>query len=220
MRIAVVSNEHELIESCRVVADLRPHIYVEAEVVSPWEVRDLVERGDVDCLVYASDTLRAQFALARHLGDCTTCADAPRSIVVARNLCPATVYGLLAFGVDDVVELTDDVESFARDLADAVDARRLVCASHLVGGVLPPPPLVGRRIVSRDPVDEAIVELVAAGYTDREIAEVMHYSHQSIRNKLSRILMESGLRNRTQLAALQIYTRDSEADPSSELVTA
>ena len=42
--------------------------------------------------------------------------------------------------------------------------------------------------------------MITAGYSDKEIAEVMHYSHQTIRNRVSHLLLQSGARNRTQLA--------------------
>ena len=46
----------------------------------------------------------------------------------------------------------------------------------------------------------AIVTLVAEGYSNEEIANKFHYSHQTIRNRLSDLLKNTGLSNRTELA--------------------
>ena len=43
---------------------------------------------------------------------------------------------------------------------------------------------------------------IVEGLTDPEIAEKLHYAVQSIRNRVSRLLAESGARNRTHLVAL------------------
>ena len=55
-----------------------------------------------------------------------------------------------------------------------------------------------------DAADREIVRLVAAGFTDREIAEIVNYSHQTIRNRVSRILCDTGARNRTHLACMYL----------------
>ena len=57
-----------------------------------------------------------------------------------------------------------------------------------------------RLIPVADDVDRSIIQMIAAGYTDREIAEAVFLSHQTIRNRVSRILTYSGARNRTHLA--------------------
>lgn len=58
--------------------------------------------------------------------------------------------------------------------------------------------------------DEQIMTLVAEGYTNPEIADVLHYASQTIRNRVSAILNESGCRNRTELASAWNRHRISE----------
>lgn len=55
-----------------------------------------------------------------------------------------------------------------------------------------------------DAVDREIVRLVASGFTDKEISDVVNYSHQTIRNRISRILGDTGARNRTHLACMYL----------------
>jgi DNA-binding NarL/FixJ family response regulator len=55
-----------------------------------------------------------------------------------------------------------------------------------------------------DQTDVEIVEMIAAGYSDRDIAAAVCLNHQTVRNHVSRILCESGARNRTHLAAMYL----------------
>ena len=49
-------------------------------------------------------------------------------------------------------------------------------------------------------LDRQILQLLALGFTDNEIADVLHYSNQTIRNHISATLRTTGSRNRTELA--------------------
>lgn len=57
-----------------------------------------------------------------------------------------------------------------------------------------------RVIATMDAVDEGIVNLVAEGLSDKQIGSALGLSPQTIRNRVSRMLNDSGLRNRTELA--------------------
>lgn len=57
-----------------------------------------------------------------------------------------------------------------------------------------------RIIATMDAVDERIVNLVAEGLSDKQIGSALGLSPQTIRNRISRMLSDSGLRNRTELA--------------------
>jgi len=64
-------------------------------------------------------------------------------------------------------------------------------------------------------VDERIVDFVAQGLADKQIAKVMGLSVQTIRNRVSRMLIDSGLRNRTELAVQ--YVRNHPEVPGLDL---
>ncbi len=61
--------------------------------------------------------------------------------------------------------------------------------------------------------DREIVEMIAAGYTDRDIAAAVCLNHQTVRNHVSRILCESGARNRTHLAAIYLKSVCEGSEP-------
>ena len=65
--------------------------------------------------------------------------------------------------------------------------------------------------------DREIVEMIAAGYSDREIAAAVCLNHQTVRNHVSRILCESGARNRTHLAAIYLKSVCEGSEPFAAL---
>jgi DNA-binding NarL/FixJ family response regulator len=55
--------------------------------------------------------------------------------------------------------------------------------------------------VAQDETDHAILELVCVGLRDQDIAEVLGYSVQAIKNRISLMLARAGSPNRTQIAS-------------------
>lgn len=53
---------------------------------------------------------------------------------------------------------------------------------------------------ARDAIDREILDLVSVGMQDADIANVVHASTQTVKNRISAMLDRSGYRNRTQLA--------------------
>ena len=106
------------------------------------------------------------------------------------------------YGFDGVVEERDldgPLEGFVEQL------ERIVSAP--TGGTSEPDlidvytsVIDSRIIATMDAVDERIVNLVAEGLSDKQIGSAMGLSPQTIRNRVSRMLNDSGLRNRTELA--------------------
>ena len=57
---------------------------------------------------------------------------------------------------------------------------------------------------SRRALDAKIARLVAYGLSDQEIAEILNYRHQTIRNRVSKMLGDFGLKNRTELSLMAL----------------
>ena len=56
-----------------------------------------------------------------------------------------------------------------------------------------------------DDIDRRIVAYITLGLSDREIAAKVHLSSQTVRNRVSRILVRTHLENRTQLAMMCVH---------------
>jgi len=130
----------------------------------------------------------------------------PRALALAR-----------LHGFDDVVDAKDldaPLDAFVDRLEKVVSAPSETSSS---------PDLIdvytmvdkSRTLAVSDAVDERIVDFVAQGLADKQIAKVLGLSVQTIRNRVSRMLIDSGPRNRTELAVQ--YVRNHPAVPGLDL---
>lgn len=108
-------------------------------------------------------------------------------------------------GIDAVLDVNLPAEQFAVQLGEVVIGRRgLPELSELEHDVAPVLELPVRPIAYHDATDIEIVRLLATGLSDKEIATTVFLSGQTVRNRISRILQESHLENRTQLTAIYL----------------
>jgi DNA-binding NarL/FixJ family response regulator len=106
------------------------------------------------------------------------------------------------YGFDGVVEERDldgPLEGFVEQLERIVSAPTGDAAEPDLIDVYTSV-IDSRVIATMDAVDERIVNLVAEGLSDKQIGSAIGLSPQTIRNRVSRMLNDSGLRNRTELA--------------------
>jgi hypothetical protein len=71
----------------------------------------------------------------------------------------------------------------------------------------------------RDSIDEDIVRLISYGFSNAEIAESIRFSVQTVRNRISQLLLASGARNRTQLSTIYLlqFTTFNEGESHPRL---
>ncbi len=131
----------------------------------------------------------------------------PRIVIAAPNVDSAYVYRAFSFGANDVIDISRNDGHVAESLNAALSGGRPAYAAYLVGEVDTQGDVTSLRIDYADEVDRRIVPMIVAGSTDREIADILHFSHQAVRNRISRLLMRSGIRNRTQLASAFLVGR-------------
>lgn len=176
----------------------------------PQAISALLDEAPIDALCMQPGTfdewlvvraLMAKYGLSRQVA---------RFALFATKTDSAFVYRVLAYGVDDVVDLSNADDVLGVQLETLAHGRTRACDRFIIDDVEVPPVMAKQAIFYSDDVDRKIVPMLAIGYTDREIARVVNYSHQTIRNRVSRILLMSGLRNRTHLAAR--YTLDQLED--------
>lgn len=79
-------------------------------------------------------------------------------------------------------------------------------------GSVPFPAMSTKGIeIARDAIDREILDLVSVGMQDTDIADVVHVSTQTVKNRISAMLERSGYRNRTQLAWMHSSAELAEA---------
>lgn len=196
----------------RLCASLRS--YSESDVrVCGFESEKIVPEllaGTITTICLAPSAPEQWFLLQMSLARQTVPVVRPHVVLMAPHVDSPLVYRFLAYGADDVLDVASDDVVFFADVEKVMLGRDRVCRRYFVADVDPVPSLLVNSIDYSDKSDRQIVLLLAAGYTDREIADVVHFSHQVVRNRISRLLQNSGLRNRTQLAARSIVERLTE----------
>lgn len=125
-----------------------------------------------------------------------------RRVIFAIEVTPAIVVECIAAGMDAVLSINQTPVDMVAQLVDVVAGRMHLSnhpfAAHVDGAV--EEPSVFKTIAYHDAADIEIVRLVAAGLSDKEISHIVNYSGQTVRNRISRILQDSHIANRTQLA--------------------
>jgi DNA-binding NarL/FixJ family response regulator len=127
----------------------------------------------------------------------------PKFVVMSEHLTDF-VY-LTAFDVkaDALISRSQKLEEIRRVLVDAVagktffaeaDVRQIQerCRPFSVRYILP----------MLDSADREILQLVTQGLSDKEISSEVFMAHQTVRNRVSRLLQNFAVRNRTELAVL------------------
>ena len=103
-------------------------------------------------------------------------------------------------GFDDVLDLGRPADEIVGQLRRVVDGRSSLDRDALWTRVSRPLASPDVLTSPQDELDRRIIDLICIGLPDKEIAEVTHHSHQTIRNRISALLQRTGLVNRTQMA--------------------
>ena len=122
------------------------------------------------------------------------------SVLLARSPAPLFVSQARLFGFAGVVDTEVDTSSAVTAIQDLLTFGPPVAASEL--WTLDQSVLLENRFCEhcRDTRDVEILRYIVDGHTDAQIAEMMNLNAQTVRNRVSNMLLESGMANRTQLA--------------------
>jgi DNA-binding NarL/FixJ family response regulator len=94
--------------------------------------------------------------------------------------------------------------------ANLIDPATLRQASRRAGGDL------GDRLGMLTTREASIVELIAKGYSNREIAQELFLAEKTVKNYITTVLSKLGLRRRTEVASL-VARRDEQRRARGEL---
>lgn len=122
-----------------------------------------------------------------------------RCIVASRSIDNVLKIKTAHGGFFDVLDLTQDLENIVTQLQDDHRGTSQLDSDRLWTIIERPRSHGDMSDVPRDESDLAILELVRIGLTDAAIAESIHMSQQTVRNRVSAMLRRSGFTNRTQM---------------------
>lgn len=179
-------------------------VHMSGVVAFPGEARTILGREVVDILVVGHEYIEDVDSMLRECPD----GSSVMTVLLSLNPSVAELERARLNGIDVVTDVTHGMEaSVARILAtyDEFRTRSGIDRMYL--------DFHASVIWVADCTDREIVEMIAAGYSDREIAGFVCLSHQTVRNRVHRVLCESGARNRTHLAAIYLKSLYEGREP-------
>jgi DNA-binding NarL/FixJ family response regulator len=135
--------------------------------------------------------------LVHELGRATT---KTRSILVVDAWCDVVAYAAYRCGVSSVLGQPESVETLIQHIEDVASGRVVQNQKALqeIERSLDSTGLLA--LMSFNSTDTSILSYLCDGMTDKEIAQRVYLSAQTIRNRVSAMLHKTGKTNRTQLA--------------------
>ena len=170
--------------------------------------RDVLTSGDVDIVLLGKGRLEEWSQMWRD----GLFAHTPQFCAMLISTIPVSTSTLMEasqVGICDVVDLTMDRDAIGQRMVDLfAQLRRDI---PMQNGILDSHAERYQLLSDiSDDTDRKILQLIAQGKFDKEISKELFLSLQTIRNRVSRILTESGARNRTHLAVL--FTTEKARD--------
>jgi two-component system, NarL family, response regulator DevR len=206
----VICDDHTLFrEAIANIVDKHPNMEVVAGAASVSEGIDALKIHQPDVAVVdvrlgeGNGIVVAQWAKA-NLADCKVImisAFESDRVTVDAYTAAASAFVLKQITTSDLLQTISDVavglNFISHEDVHSAQARLNQSKSQLLGDL--------------SQSDRNILQLLATGKTDPEIATIMYLSTQTIRNRMSRLLGVFGLANRTQLALFVAnHSSDSE----------
>lgn len=192
MRVVGVVNEESLATPFATMLRLGGvHDFSVTHVVE--DVADLLGAGDVDVVVTGRHCARGLMELVAAMGDATRSRSKFALMTSVQNSDVVRLAAELEF--DAIVDIYQDPVAVHQQLRNIV----LMAEEwrHAPDTSASPAMLF---LATRDALDRSIIAHVALGMTDKQIASEIGLAPQTVRNRLSKIMLDAGLTNRTQLA--------------------
>jgi DNA-binding NarL/FixJ family response regulator len=176
--------------------------------------RDVLTSGDVDIVLLGKGRFEEWSQMWRE----GVFAGVPQFCAMLISTIPVSASTLMEasqVGICDVVDLTMDRDAIGQRMVDLfAQLRRDI---PMQNGMLDSYTDQYRLLKDiSDDTDRKILQLIAQGKFDREISQELFLSLQTIRNRVSRMLTESGARNRTHLAVLFTTEKARDSAPGNE----
>ena len=122
-----------------------------------------------------------------------------RLFLVAHPTVGSVVQGVHT-GFDNYLTEDDSVEVWHDTIRRTVDGSASLRADPLWEKIGEPIDMTSLRFDERPEMERNIIELLAEGLTNEQIADILHLSRQTVRNKVFRLMEDVGVHNRTLLS--------------------
>lgn len=206
-----VCDDHPIVrDALATVLSSSDHLDVVGSVSSYDDAMQLLQRQPVDVAVLDIRLGgKSGLELARRIIEShPTC----RILFLTAFASDEVIFEASRIGAADLMDKAADPESIIERVREVAAGHTFLGDSRLVGvakrlserGVL--------GLLSLSSMDRRIMSLLSEGMTDKQIADHVYLSPQTVRNRISRILTALDKENRTQLALLMANLDESARD--------
>jgi DNA-binding NarL/FixJ family response regulator len=126
----------------------------------------------------------------------------PKSIVLTREVTGMIVMEAIDCGINDVITLSFSEEEMFLRMKMVIDGETDLSQKGYLEGMRLLLDSKSKTQYANDEIDLQILMYVARGYSNKEIAEAVYLSLQTVRNRISRLMQAMQVENRTQLALM------------------
>lgn len=172
---------------------------------SPDNFYKTLNEGNIELAVTGIVTLDEFAEICQQLSPDTW--STTKRVLAVMTMNKEAIKSAAAYDFDGIVDVHNPPEAIARQLKNIV-------RNGAIAGHGPNSGLNDRLdafpdfFINRDKHDQMIAELVARGMTDKQVSEAVGLAPQTVRNRLSRMLTDSGSQNRTHLAVRFLRERE------------
>lgn len=153
-----------------------------------------------DALVFPPDW--AETCRAMRLAGTVRSNVPPHLVLAAVEPATSLLVKAFLFGFDGVITSTDPPETLAAHLDRIVDGSEQLIDNKVFHGLGVRHGLLAQEIVIDEDDDKDLARLIGAGFPDDDIADLLGWSIQHVRNRIEHLLTLNGLKYRTQLAVV------------------
>ncbi|MEM1172298.1 MAG: response regulator transcription factor [Cyanobacteria bacterium P01_H01_bin.35] len=203
-RLMLVDDDPNLILLVKDYLEFRGYEVMTAE--NGREALELLEEQIPDLII--CDVMMPEmdgYTLVQHIRENSATEWVPVLFLSAKGQSQDRVKGLNTGADVYIVKPFEPEELVAQVESSLKQASRLI--KHQNAGVSSGPTIKVRRNVELTPTELKVVQLVAKGMANRDIAEIMEVSQRTIESHVSNMLGKTGLHNRTELARWAIESK-------------
>lgn len=182
------------------VRDLQAHPQVDVIGVGETgrETVDAIRTEAVDALLFAEPL--SDLARAIRVSAGIPIQTSPTMVLASGEVSQPLLVTSLAHGFDAVLPIDDTPDAVTRRLTEIVNGEHRLSGNMLPGALAVEPGLLAQPLVTDDPLDQQVADLVGSGLSDQDIAQVTGRSIQDVRNRIENLMAINHLATRTHLA--------------------
>lgn len=165
---------------------------------NPWELRVLFEGSRPDVIMVDPAMIVISFLLLEIVRGAECRVD--RVVVGADVITDVMKVQAMRGGFFDLVDTSRSTEEVRLRLEGVHLGRSQLADDRLWAAIAKPTAIGNLVLVPHDAIDVEILELVALGLMNDDIASVVHIAPQTVRNRMSGMLRRSRMSNRSEMA--------------------